>query len=185
MPQELATGTGQSATSMAIAAQEAAGVMRVVAGVQKQFVASDAATGHALEEAAHALTSSRTLAERMRDITSIAELIRGIPARTNLPALNAATEAVMAGDSGRGFAVIASEVKSLAQQTASATDEIALYVVLVTAATDRAVTQPGAIVAAVDDARRMPSAERWGEQAVTVSAIAESVDEKRHSPPAR
>jgi aerotaxis receptor len=95
---------------------------------------------HAVDSGERARQRINSLSEAAIRIGDVVQLIRAIAAQTNLLALNATIEAARAGEAGRGFNVVASEVKGLAAQTARSTEEISRQIAAIQEATSGAVT---------------------------------------------
>jgi methyl-accepting chemotaxis protein len=127
--QTVASGTEE----MNAAIREISGSASMAAGVAASGVDSAREAGETIGQLGR---SSAEIGEVIKLITSIAE-------QTNLLALNATIEAARAGEAGKGFAVVASEVKDLAQETAKATEDIAARVQAIQ-------TDTGAAIGAID-----------------------------------
>ena len=146
----IAEETSSQATTVASVATQASSNVQTVAAAAEELAASIAeisrqvqeATGvaaEAVQVAQDTNTSMLALSKNAGQIGDVINLITDIAGQTNLLALNATIEAARAGDAGKGFSVVASEVKSLAGQTAKATENISRQISAIQQATTSAV----------------------------------------------
>lgn len=171
-------------------ARQTSGSVQTIAAAADEMAASVREISRRIDEQAELVAAAnrmardgddrvRTLVGHTRRIEEVVKLINEIAEQTHLLALNATIEAARAGDAGRGFVVVANEVKSLAGETARATAEIGELVRRINAATNDVAGAFQTIATGVDDANVVATAVSGAmtQQTATMDEIARSVGE--------
>jgi methyl-accepting chemotaxis protein len=161
-----AEASNEASTGVKTAAYATDELANSIAEIARQIAQTNNVVGLAVDEAQSTNGEMTMLSDSAQKIGDIVKLIQTIAEQTNLLALNATIEAARAGEAGRGFAVVASEVKSLAVQTAKATEAIVGQILAV----------QGSTASAVDSIRRIT--QRMHEIQHYASGVAASIEQQ-------
>ena len=162
--ESVASRSEEAAVNVQTVAASSEELSQSISEIARQIDQSSTIAGDAAEKAQATTETMQRLRSASQQIGDAVSLITDIADQTNLLALNATIEAARAGDAGKGFSVVATEVKSLANQTASATDSIRSQVTNIQSISDQAAE-------AID--RIADTIERMNEIAAAISAAME------------
>lgn len=186
----IADTTTQQTTSAAAASEQASSNVQTVASAAEELAASigeiseqvgrtQSVVSEATEAASATNAKVGSLDTAAQKIGEVVTLIQAIAEQTNLLALNATIEAARAGEAGKGFAVVASEVKELANQTSKATEEISSQIVGIQGSSKEAVDAIQAISQTMSDVNEFTStiAAAVEEQGAATAEISQNVQQ--------
>jgi methyl-accepting chemotaxis protein len=172
-----AEGAATSTSNLGAVSGAAEEMSSSISEISGQTARATRAVAEAVERASITDAKVGGMAAAADRVGDVVRLITDIAGRTNLLALNATIEAARAGEAGKGFAVVAGEVKALATQTAKATDEIAMQINAIRAATGEAVAAVREVTTSIGEVSEVATAIAAAveEQAAATREIASSV----------
>lgn len=164
----------------AVEAAENTGLTREKASDGAEVVGEVVQAIRAIQKQAEALrTDTMEMGRQAEGISSIIEVISDIADQTNLLALNAAIEAARAGEAGRGFAVVADEVRKLAEKTMTATTEVNVAITAIQNSSRKNITSSEAAAKAVETSTEL--ADKAGAVLGEIVSYSDDSSERVHS----
>jgi methyl-accepting chemotaxis protein len=173
---DAAEDVSRNVQTVAAATEEMTASIREISQSSSDAVRIAAA---AVTEAEQARTTIAQLGTSSTEVGNVVKVITSIAEQTNLLALNATIEAARAGEAGKGFAVVASEVKELAQETSRATDDISRRIEAIQGDTEAAVAAIARISTIIEEVNSYQTtiASAVEEQTATTAEMARNVSD--------
>lgn len=175
----VAAASEQASTNISMVADSATQMKATLGEVATNCERARSISGNATNQVDKASQRVTLLGNAAKEISKVTEVITDIAEQTNLLALNATIEAARAGEAGKGFAVVASEIKSLAGQTAQATKDIKEKIAGIQSSTDDTVLDVTKISEVIADVNEIVTAIAAAveEQSAIATEVAQNIEQ--------